>query len=285
VYSLGVLLYESLCHRHQKRPAEEAADEKRYKGMESRTAWDYFLPGHTAGWHGDLEEAIRSYQAAIRVQPDHINSLFYLACRLSRPKINRVPEAIQLCTACIALRPSHIYAHINRADCYEQLGKREEAEADYSGGIAAASNKRELVWTIEQRCAFYQRTGSDAKFKKDSQRLLAVEEQLFERWKTAFVSDQEEGFDEQTVRYYRALLRLRAGDADGYRDICASMLKRWGTSDLTLWTCVMAPNAVGDPMALANGAEMAVGKEPKGHLFANLLGAALYRAGRYDEAQ
>jgi tetratricopeptide (TPR) repeat protein len=87
------------------------------------------------------------------------------------------------------------------------------------------------------------------------------------------------------VQYYRALLRLRAGDADGYRDSCAGMLKRRGTSDFwTLWTCVLAPNAVGDPMALANGAEKAVGEEPKDHWFANLLGAALYRAGRYDEA-
>jgi tetratricopeptide (TPR) repeat protein len=87
------------------------------------------------------------------------------------------------------------------------------------------------------------------------------------------------------VQYYQALLRLRAGDADGYRDICTDMLKRWGTSDFwTLWTCVLAPNAVGDPMALANGAEKAVGKEPKDLMTANLLGAALYRAGRYDEA-
>jgi tetratricopeptide (TPR) repeat protein len=86
------------------------------------------------------------------------------------------------------------------------------------------------------------------------------------------------------VQYYQALLRLRAGDADGYRDICAGMLKCWGTSFWTLWTCVLAPNAVGDPMALANGAEEAVGEEPKGHWNANQLGAALYRAGRYDEA-
>jgi serine/threonine protein kinase/Flp pilus assembly protein TadD len=87
------------------------------------------------------------------------------------------------------------------------------------------------------------------------------------------------------VPYYRALLCLRAGDADSYRKICASMLERWGTSDFQrLWTCVMAPNAVGDPIALAGDAEKAVGKEREDHWFANLLGAALYRAGRYDAA-
>jgi serine/threonine protein kinase/Flp pilus assembly protein TadD len=85
--------------------------------------------------------------------------------------------------------------------------------------------------------------------------------------------------------YYRALLCLRAGDADGYRKICADMLKRWGTSDsLTLWTCVLAPNAVGNPLALASGAAKTARTEPRPMQVANTLGAALYRAGRYDEA-
>jgi tetratricopeptide (TPR) repeat protein len=87
------------------------------------------------------------------------------------------------------------------------------------------------------------------------------------------------------LRYYRALLCLQDGDTDGYRQICRDMLKRGGTSDpWTLWTCVMAPNAGGDPMALASGAEKALGKEAGAHHYATLLGAALYRAGRYDGA-
>jgi tetratricopeptide (TPR) repeat protein len=89
------------------------------------------------------------------------------------------------------------------------------------------------------------------------------------------------------VWYFRALLCLRAGDADGYRKVCASMRERWGTpcpSPRTLWTCVMGPNAVGDPMVVANEVLNAVGKEPERHWYANLLGTALYRAGRYDAA-
>src|SRR5262249_34409476 len=60
---------------------------------------------------------------------------------------------------------------------------------------------------------------------------------------------------------------------------------RRGTSDLfTTWVCVLAPAAAADPMALANEAEKALGKEPSDHYFATLLGAAFYRAGRYDDA-
>jgi tetratricopeptide (TPR) repeat protein len=86
------------------------------------------------------------------------------------------------------------------------------------------------------------------------------------------------------VQYYRALLCLRADDADGYRKICADMLQRWGTSDFqTLWTCVLAANAVGNRAVLVSGAKKAV-REPQVPMSANLLGFALYRAGRYDEA-
>jgi tetratricopeptide (TPR) repeat protein len=84
---------------------------------------------------------------------------------------------------------------------------------------------------------------------------------------------------------YRALLCLRAGDPHGYRSTCTEMRQRWSLSEpFTLWTCVLAPHAVDDPSALAGGAEKVCGKEPKDHWYANLLGAALFRAGRYVEA-
>jgi tetratricopeptide (TPR) repeat protein len=81
-------------------------------------------------------------------------------------------------------------------------------------------------------------------------------------------------------------LCLQAGDAEGYRAICARLYERWGASDCcyALWTCVMAPNAGGDPLALVAAVEKAEGKAPKNHWQANLLGTALYRAGRYDAA-
>ena len=93
------------CRRRQGNTAAADEDDKQFKAAAARTAWDYYLPGHTAGWRGDLDEAIRSYRAALRLQPNHYNSLYFLAMRFNTDKINRRPEAIQLYTACIALRP------------------------------------------------------------------------------------------------------------------------------------------------------------------------------------
>jgi len=121
-------------HNRRKNTAEAEADVKRFQAAPARTAWDEYLPGHTAGWGGDLREAIRSYQAALRLQPDHFNSLFFLAMRFHAAEINRVPEAIQLYTACIALRPDSANPYLFRGHCYEQLGQFAEAEADYTVG-------------------------------------------------------------------------------------------------------------------------------------------------------
>src|SRR5205085_18589 len=105
-----------------------------------RTAWDHFLPGHTAGWHGDLNEAIRCYQAALRIQPNHYDSLYFLGMRLSRNEINRHSEAITVYTACIAIRPEEPVAYVNRSYCYLELGQLEDAEADITAAIAMGEN-------------------------------------------------------------------------------------------------------------------------------------------------
>ncbi len=131
------------CRRLQGDTSAAAEDEKQFKAAAARTAWDYFLPGHTAGWGGDLDEAIRSCQAALRMQPNHFNSLFFLAYAFNTDKINRRPEAVQLFTACIALRPDHAVSYGNRAGCYIHLGQLDDAIADSRQAIRL---KPDLAW-------------------------------------------------------------------------------------------------------------------------------------------
>src|SRR5262249_30009340 len=106
-----------------------------FKAAAAQTAWDYYLPGHTAGWGGDLDEAIRSYRAALALQPDHYNSLFFLAYSFNSNKITRLPEAVAYFTACIALRPTDPLAYNNRGICYLNLGQLDDAIADFRQGV------------------------------------------------------------------------------------------------------------------------------------------------------
>jgi tetratricopeptide (TPR) repeat protein len=122
------------CRRRQGDTAAAAEDEKRFHAAAAQSAWDYYLPGHTAGWRGDLDEAIRSYKAALRLQPDHRNSLFFLGVRLFNDK-NRWQEAIAYLTGSIALGPDSATAHRIRAECYMEHGQRDEAIEDWRHGI------------------------------------------------------------------------------------------------------------------------------------------------------
>ncbi len=123
------------CRRRQGDTAAAAEDEKQFKAATARTAWDYYLPGHAAESRGDLDEAIRSYRAALRLQPNHYKSLFVLAGCFNTDKINRRPEAIQLFTACIALRPDYWQGYSARGKCYQALGQLDDAMTDFRESI------------------------------------------------------------------------------------------------------------------------------------------------------
>jgi tetratricopeptide (TPR) repeat protein len=91
------------------------------------------------------------------------------------------------------------------------------------------------------------------------------------------------------VAYRHALLCLRAGDREGYRRACDRFLESVGpapgaaTANTVAWTCVLAPGA-SDAARIVSLAERAVATDPKSHAFLNTLAAALYRAGRFEEA-
>jgi tetratricopeptide (TPR) repeat protein len=163
----------SECHRCQGNTAAAAEDVQRYKAAAARTAWDYYLPGHTAGWRGDLAEAIRSYQRALALQPNHYNALFYQAMLLGTDELKRWPEALQLFTGCIALRPEHVFAHTNRAKCYHKLGQVSEAEAAYTAAIAAVKTEMDRAYAYECRGRFYEAVGRADKAREDRARDVA----------------------------------------------------------------------------------------------------------------
>jgi WD40 repeat protein len=91
------------------------------------------------------------------------------------------------------------------------------------------------------------------------------------------------------TRFRRALLLLAIGRPNEYRKACNEMLSDFGeilpahVEDTVAWTCVVGPDATTDPARAAPLAEAAV-NGPADHAALNTLGAALYRAGRFEEA-
>jgi WD40 repeat protein/tetratricopeptide (TPR) repeat protein len=102
------------------------------------------------------------------------------------------------------------------------------------------------------------------------------------------------------LHHARAVLQLQRGDRAGYRTTCAELLRRFGQTrddgiaNTVAWTCVLAPDSVPDPaqpLPLAFRAAESVAQvarelpeSAKQATYYNTLGAALYRAGRFEAA-
>jgi tetratricopeptide (TPR) repeat protein len=90
----------------------------------------------------------------------------------------------------------------------------------------------------------------------------------------------------------RILALSAAGARCGLRRLVSDLLERFrettrpSTANLVAWNCGLAPDAVVEPEVLVRLAEFAVKGYPKEerHSALNTLGAALYRAGRFEEA-
>ncbi len=91
---------------------------------------------------------------------------------------------------------------------------------------------------------------------------------------------------------HAALVRLARGDTAGQRQICSDLLREWGTTrnpDRAYWiahTCALVADGADvdrePPVSLADVALPLSGLEAE---VADLRGASLYRAGRYEEAR
>jgi WD40 repeat protein/serine/threonine protein kinase len=97
--------------------------------------------------------------------------------------------------------------------------------------------------------------------------------------------------DDLDLRLWHMGILLKAGDLAGYRRAAPDLLARFGKisgpeARFVAWQCVRLPDAVADrdaPVALAEVALAGSPEEGK-PICLSVLGAALYRAGRFDEA-
>jgi tetratricopeptide (TPR) repeat protein len=78
---------------------------------------------------GNLQEAIRHWQRALRLNPDYAEAHDNLGCALSQ--MGRVQDAIKEFEAALRIRPDYADAHFNLGVALAKTGKIEEAIAHY----------------------------------------------------------------------------------------------------------------------------------------------------------
>ena len=172
----------------------------------------------------------------------------------------RLREAEAAFRAALKLESDDPVAHENLGKCLEDQGRYPEAEAELSEAIKL---RPEHGWFWVLRGWIHADMGHWEKASAD------------------FVKATECSEPNEKAWYSRAMLHLRDGDVDGYREVCSDMLRRFGTG--ATWTCTLSPNCGADPARIVNLAEKLSAELPN-HWRVNQLGAALYRAGRFEDA-
>jgi tetratricopeptide (TPR) repeat protein len=155
-----------------------------------------------------------------------------------------------------------------RARAAAGLGRWEQAAADYTKALERRGNDPDLWLGRGQAEA---ERGQWAKAAADLGKAVAL------------------GRHEPEVRFQSALALLAAGDVEGYRRACARLLQRADGSDaparrLLARACTLAPDSGADLQALLRQAEQAVEADPRSAADRGLLGALLYRTGKFGPA-
>jgi WD40 repeat protein/serine/threonine protein kinase len=255
------------------------AGQKRWdKAAAALARVDRQLPGDVNLWHaaghvyydaGGWDQAADAYARALRLGPAENSWDLHNHLGLCRTRQGRREEAIAHFNDAIRQEPPDKRPWRNRADCYAGLRQWDRALADYSASLPESSNDVN-VWQGRGRChaelGKWREAGADfAEARKRNPGLLGP-------------------------AACRAYALLAAGDRDGYRHACADMRQRFARpenphgTNTTVYLCALVPDAVTDFDALVRLAEQACAKSPQNWYYLDTLGAALYRAGRFEDA-
>jgi tetratricopeptide (TPR) repeat protein len=220
------------------------------------------------GRHADAlklhEETLALWKA--KLDPDHpdtLGSMLSLGNALEQK--GDLDRAMAVYRTVIGLNPKRVEAHTN-------LGYVLERKRNFPDAIAAYRKTIEL----------------DPKYVRAYAQLGSVlcENGDVPAGLSALQKAAELKPDDAYRWYCLADAHLTAGQRDAYRQVCADMMKRFGKSrepavaETILYTCLPTQDALDDVTQLLPLAELAATREYR----ARLLGAALYRTGKYEAA-
>jgi serine/threonine protein kinase/Flp pilus assembly protein TadD len=244
---------------------EEAAraDEALARETPAAIALDHYLPGVAAFNARDKAEAVKQFEAALRVEPTDYWSLLRLGSSLGTLGQDERDwaAAAAVLTGCILKRPNHAAAFLNRGYAYDRLRRNEDALADYSRvleldaqnavawynrgtiylrlgkmaeGLADFSRFLELDSTIPQawvnRGIAHGALGQPAKALTDFARAIELKPNIVEAWYNRGNVYRLEGRMDEAIASYREAIRVRPDYSDAHNNL-GWTLKQQGQLD------------------------------------------------------
>jgi WD40 repeat protein/Flp pilus assembly protein TadD/type II secretory pathway pseudopilin PulG/tRNA A-37 threonylcarbamoyl transferase component Bud32 len=211
-------------------------------------------------------------------------------------------EAVADYTRAIELGATDWEVWFHRGQANNELKEWDRVIADHSKAIALGATHFQ-AWS--QRAIAYRNSGQFEGVVADTTKLIQEQPYFWGGWAMrgdsyaslgqwdraeADYAKAEELGAYPSFRYGHALVRLAVNDVPGYRRACDKLLRRYEQTPnrdpafYAAWACVLIPDAVADAARPLQVAERALAQSPKTWAYLLVRGAALYRAGRLEEA-
>jgi WD40 repeat protein len=200
------------------------------------------------------------------------------------------------------LEPKRAEHRVKLARTYAELGRRQDAAAEYRKALELEPKNMELLMGIA-RAELEQKKWQAATEWLDRAVVVGPEDrEVFALRGRAFAelgkldkaaADFDKamtlGSNDAAIWYQRNLLRLAAGDLDGYRKTCLRMVRRFGEGDaantrLVGWTCSIGPDGLADLKPVIKRVERIVIENPASAPDRLVLALLKFRAGQFAEA-
>jgi tetratricopeptide (TPR) repeat protein len=264
--------------------------------LDSKSPQAHMHLGETLARKNDWDAALAAFNTAIALTPS--DWWLYLSLgRVLEAKLDFAAGARAFQKA-VDLRPTEARAHVGLGRCLLQIGDRNGAKAAFQRAIELGPEEAGAYASLgEALFRLRDFAGAAAAYQKAIERdpsdgsyyALGMALQSNGNLTAATTAFREAlRIDYDNPLYFRAFAWacLASGDLPGYRRTCGDMVNWLDNTKETpvavhvLRTCLTAPDALPDMARLLPLAELAA--KDKTNL--RLVGAVLYRAGRYEAA-
>jgi protein O-mannosyl-transferase len=217
--------------------------------------------GTALGKQGQVDEAIRQLQEAIRLRADYAFYHYNLGVALARK--GQTDEAIRQFQEAIRLKPDHVEAHNDLAIALSGLGQIEEAIGQLRDAIRLKPDRAEAYHNLGIALG---KTGRIDEAIRQFQEALRLKPELARAHNSLASALHQKGQVDEAIRQYQEVARLEPEDADVHYNL-GSLFVRKGQLD-------EATRQFQDAVRL----------QPDSAQAHNGLGIALARQGQMDEA-
>ena len=204
---------EELKENIEKLDERTKRSESERQKLEQMTAWDYYRQGNRYCDSEEYENAIVSYDKAIKQKTDYAEA--YYNRGVTYGKLGESEKAIADYSKAIELKPDYAKAYNNRGCTYDDLGESEKAIADYSKAVELKPDYADAYYN--RGCA-NSKLGESEKAIADYSKAIELKPGYAEAYNNRGYTYDDLGESEKAIADYSKAIELKPDYAVAYNN-------------------------------------------------------------------